>query len=101
MTDEYELRVVSYMSIVTGPPLRHFVFSTDPGYWCETDTELMDQDDRANLEDCWRDWWKTGRSWIKPEPDGHCGGCECDPFGEAFMCQDDCPGCAGCGYDFD
>lgn len=26
----------------------------------------------------------------------HSGGCDCDPFGDSFMCTSDCPGCEGC-----
>ncbi len=78
--DTYEYRAVSYMSIMSMPVYSHGSCSTDLGYWCETDTELMDQDDRANREDCWRDWWDS--PWVEPYD-----GCEeCDPFGDSFEC---------------
>ena len=38
-------------------------------YALETDCEPREWAERANREDCWRDWWKTGSEWIKPEGD--------------------------------
>jgi hypothetical protein len=38
-------------------------------YSVEGDCEPREHEDRANAEDCWRDWWKTGRAWIQPEAD--------------------------------
>jgi hypothetical protein len=66
MSESYEIRPVSYMTIMRMPVARHGSFSTDPGYWCETDTPI-DWEDRANKEDCWRDWWDA--DWIEPEED--------------------------------
>ncbi len=98
----YELRPVSYMTIMqlgVISPYRHGSFSTDPGYWCETDTEI-DWEDRANADGGNPDWWSA--DWVREAidkglgPQEHCGGCSCDPFGDSFDCQDDCEGCDGC-----
>lgn len=103
--EDYEFRPVSFMSF-RAPPIRLDVGPewealraalarleayADFGIGCE----MRDWEDRANKEDCWRDWWKTGKSWIRPTQ--HEGGCDCDPFGDSFLCSDDCASpCEGC-----
>lgn len=83
----YEIRAVSYMTILQPGPWRHASFSTDPGYWCETDTEL-DWEDRANADGGDRDWWDA--DWVRAAWRAGLGpyeGCdECDPFGDSFEC---------------
>ncbi len=101
----YELRCVSYVHLVCRTParinsgltaneigellraIRHTESYDDLGIGCE----MRDWEDRANKEDCWRDWWKA--DWVKewwskglgPDPDYE--GCpECDPFGDSFEC---------------
>lgn len=101
--ESYEFRPASYMTLISGRPMRHFVFSTDPGYWCEFDTEI-DWEERANADGGLPDWWDAEwvraawRAGLGPTEDGpgHCGGCSCDPFGDSFDCQDDCEKCDGC-----
>jgi hypothetical protein len=85
VSDTYEYRAAA------------FPFLSAPGVYChgrvdlrqwhaystELDGELREHEDRANREDCWRDWWRA--SWIRPEL---CGGCREWPC----LQTEDCPG---------
>lgn len=62
-TGMYELRPVSYLSFRAMPVCLHGWFSTDPGYWCETDTEKMDSAERANADGDNPEWWKA--PWVR------------------------------------
>jgi hypothetical protein len=75
----YEFRPVSYMSFACRTPYRLDIgpewdairraVAHRMAYEVEGDCEPQEHEDRANREDCWRDWWKTGRDWIQPEAD--------------------------------
>lgn len=79
MSDTYEMRTSSYCSFVFVRAAHHMPESwriaqrelahleAYSAGWI--DCELREWEDRANAEDCWRDWWKTGRGWIEPELD--------------------------------
>lgn len=73
--DSYEFRTVSFMSF-RAPPFRldlgpeweelkralaHAEAYADFGIGCE----MPEWEDRANREDCWREWWRA--DWIQPE----------------------------------
>lgn len=60
--ESYEFRPSSYLAIISVPPMRHFVLSTDPGYWTDFDTEL-DWEDRANADGGSPDWWDA--EWVR------------------------------------
>jgi hypothetical protein len=69
MSDEdfYEFRPTCFLSFVAMPIALHG--SVDISQWnaysIESDCELREWQDRANKEDCWRDWWDA--DWIEPE----------------------------------
>lgn len=60
--DEYELRANSFFQVMRTHPRHLGSFSTDPGYWCETDTEI-DWKDRANASGGNLDWWDS--EWVR------------------------------------
>jgi hypothetical protein len=90
---DYEFRTVSYMHLRCQAPhriispewdramreLAHLEAYADFGIGCD----LPEWEDRANAEDCWREWWKA--DWVRPE---RCGGCEHYPC----LQTEDCPG---------
>jgi hypothetical protein len=69
MSDVYELRCAAYLHVKFTHPAWHG--SIDLRQWnaysCETDGDTREWQDRANKEDCWRDWWDA--DWIDPEED--------------------------------
>ncbi len=71
MSDWFEVQVAAYLGVRFTHPAWHG--SVDLGQWnaysSELDGDLREWDERANKQDCWRDWWKTGRDWIEPETD--------------------------------
>ena len=58
----YEFRVIAYPCITNHRITSHGSFSTAACYWCETDTELMGWEDRANEVRSHVDWWDS--PWV-------------------------------------
>lgn len=87
MSDAYELRPAAYLAILPSSVYCHGRVDLRQwhAYSTELDGEPQEHEDRANADDCWRDWWETGRAWIEPEL---CGGCREDPC----LQTEDCPG---------
>lgn len=100
-SDDYEFRPVTFLHFSCRTPFR---LDIGPewdavrraachrmAYEVESDCELQAHEDRANREDCWRDWWRA--DWIAPELECQC----CDGRGtrdEGRQCRT----CLGAGW---
>jgi hypothetical protein len=73
MSEPYEIRFDAYPNLKIGRPAYHVIRGLNEAiaqwdaYAADSDCQTFDWQDRANKEDCWRDWWDA--DWIEPEAD--------------------------------